>query len=1726
MYKKEALKKILVVLIATFFCHCGLDAQCNYVIEPQGSNRCSSTIRTQYLLPDSTSACRGNVVSYSVVGDSVDIFHYSWLVMGGTIVSYSNDSTNVSILWGEGSEGYIELTRWIENRHCTKTMHVRLVDKPVVACSSVPNHAVSPDGEITIDVCTGDEILLTDRSRSDGTPVTDYYWECDDRTSTEPVFEFTPHEDGVYYIVHRVYNSCGCYDEETITVNAALQCPLEVFCFGSVCGGSNHTYTVITPMCSTYHWSVENGTLLAGQGEQQIIVHWDNPQSGYGVLTLDGSPCECECKARKAIRVPIVSDHMAVKGPDTVCVGEQYLYSLPLHGSTAYNWTVAPMGATMTASSLPNEQYITFNLTGTYNVGASFQCPFLNCTGTSRDKTVVVLDSLRILPRSAEVCQGNAFTCTTDSHLPVRWSVTKGDSLAYDTVGVEMTFVFGRAGSYRILASSGSHCNTAVCLVTVKERPPIPEDLGYPAHACVNSSVMLTGHATSPDNYIEWRSAYGEGTVPDRIEGDTVSIFFPDSIATLLVCQVDRVSGCRSDSVVLRIPGFSLSPLQTNLLEMCPGQTVHVSVADQSEDGVLYNWWVEFPNKATVMADNRSNEVDVMANYTSETMPYTVRLFLKRTSCMGTSTDIVQLRIRDISPPTISASTPACQGSIIYFNMDAEHEAIASAENCRWEGCGSYTGLDYFGAFIEAGEHTVSLHYVSSIGCAPVDVQTAINVHPVFSCYYDTASHPGFICIHFINDEVDNVSYLWNTEETTQCIQYIRGQEYTCQVTFGNSHCSSTPYWQGNLHPPSSDPCTSIQLGNTALRSFPECFNTVNFIRGNEIPSDVIELEVVTHIDNHKKKYTLDRPSTLFQLDNAGPYTASVKWNSNDTCYTAKTTGIVQIYPRIKVKYNCSDSLIIMDSSVYYGGTIPGYRLIHIRNVSVTNPFFITEKELHGISRRTAIPIFLFSEGDTLSITLIRGDCRHKIYYVFHRKPVNVAINARTRICSQTPFLFSASAEGHGLTYKWFFSDNSYNYGQSLWHVFDYGMNYYVNSNTKVVVIDTQGCVDSAYIQTTTKNNPFETGGSYLADLRFDNSDYPKCIGTPLKIAYRSIEEPNSHFDSTQYIWIPPNDTTFGDSNYAFYTGPHFVYATDTQYLCRGADRVDLQFFNIPKAHIKHRKYYCQGENIHLLGNTGSQHLYEWTVTPPTAVEYTYDMANIMFEADETGLWKAKLKVTAPPELGGCSTVDSVTFNVVDPPDAPVIGFVDNECITDGPVPLQSADGHDLVWSNGTYGPHSVYYYDGPVSAYYIDHLTGCKSSPSEILIPQAPRFDALLSGCYYKCNGTENQLDVYSLGTTVNSWIWQVGNTLVNQGQTIPALLNISSSGTYTMSASYGNGCESTSSELKIHGQDCDDDAYKLINVVLTKNELSLEGCHITGHFSFFFDSDADNPFRFDRVVCYPNQTIASLDPPTMLIPPNDTSGVVDLDVVFTDFSQPVVYFILVGDGYQLGQFSVDLLAWLEQQDLGNGCFFANTLDLDFNTTFGSPGQMLFFDFSIHPTVPNVMMLWSDECEIVQQQFNPVTNLMTGMLLLDYGKLSQLVYADSCVNLHLLVCDKEKLCIADTCIPAELLLELASSPQYQPRVLDRDEMDRMSSGSRFALKYHPATDQVTVMETASRTVASSIERIEILSMDGHIKMVVNGSAFLEVNSLPKAMYIVKITTNDGKTEYVKLKKE
>lgn len=1378
-------------------------SQGSFAILPHGSNRCCAVSAEQEMLGDSLSACRGNVVDYSVAGDSVGSFSYTWHVEGGDVLSYTSDSTAVSILWGDGDEGHIHLTRLRGRRSHTVSVSVRLIEKPAVASGTVPDYTVLADGAKVLSVCMGDRVSFVDRSTAGETQVADYYWVCNGTVSNSRVFEFTPNAEGNHTVVHRVYNRCGCYDEEEIRVEASAQCPFEMGCYGTACGGGMATYTLMSPDCSGYTWSVENGMIVEGQGSTKLTVKWGNPPSGYGVIMLDGSSCDCECKFRKSIRVPIISDGVKIEGPDTVCVGTASLFSLPLYGSTGYTWTVEPAATAMVSGGLPNERYVTFLSLGTYTVKADYTCPFLGCVGTSGELTVEVLDSLRALPRSAMVCQGEAFSCTTDSHGPVGWTVVHDGTAVYDTVWETLSFRPAAAGGYRVLATSGRHCNTAECVLTVRGRPVAPSSLGYPSVACPNSDVLLAGRA-SDGCYLEWRSRWG-GTIPSVVSGDTVSVRFGDTLSTMLACQVDCGTGCRSDSAVLDIGLFSLAPFDLDTLKICQGQRRPVSVPDQSADGVLYNWWVEHPEMAAIEGDNRVSSISVIANYTEDQIPYRTRLFLRRKSCLGETVRTVILLIGQTTAPTIYSSPYACQNEAATFRMDTEHETGALSSECVWSGGGN--------------------------------------------------------------------------------------------------------------------------------------------------------------------------------------------------CHRAEYRDTVRVLPRLGFSYDCVDSLTIADSSVY-SQMFLGNRDIYVYNRAGD---MLAHRLMpdYGQTRTVKVSTSRMGDGDTLTVRMVRYGCEYTVTYVFHTPPHNVSIDARGSMCSQTPFLFSGSAEGTGLTYRWDFGDGSYNFGQEMWHVFDTNITNNRNTNIILLVTDYQGCSGHAIFSVQRKNNPFEAVGSESYSIRNFNTIYPVCVGDSVKLVYNTDADPHRPEQDTRYVWMPRGDTTFGDSSYAVRTGQHFVFATDTVYQCRGEEMTGIGFHNTPTSKIMHKGVYCEGETANLTGNVGAQYDYEWRVWTPSQALRSYSTPNISFEADETGMWSVALTVTAPQGEGGCSSTSTSSFEVTQAPPPPVIDFDGNECITEGPVRLASVDGIDLVWRNGAYGPGAVYYYDGPVSAYRVDPVTGCKSPSSQMTIAVAPRFDALLTGCYNICEGETPQIEVQSLGAGVSSWTWNEGGQVADQGSSFPASLSVSPTNTYTMVAEYGNSCEATSPGLEINGVDCSNELWPLVDIEFDGFKMELEECSIKGGFSFH----------------------------------------------------------------------------------------------------------------VH-----------NRGEVLSQSYSPLLNSMEGQLLFDYGKFSQLYRADSCVHLHLLVCDKDNsLCIADTCLDVDRLFEGVPALGCQPRQKSTGMPEGKDIGAVYALMPNPATGWVTVIDAAGRHVAADIGKVEVYTLDGRLEFAVVGKATFDAGVLPKAAYIVKITSKEDRTEHLKL---
>ena len=1692
-------------------------AQGHFVIMPHGSNRCYAISSDPHMMADSVAACKGNTMYYSVVGENIENYHFSWLVEGGVVESYSSDSVTVLIRWGEADDGYIYLTGTNGRHSRTVSINVHLIDKPVVSSSSVPDYSVVLDGGKKIRVCAEDLIVLTDCSVSESSEITDYYWECEGVVSNGRVFEYRPYGEGVFSIIHRVYNACGCYDEEIIEIEVAAHCQLEMNCYGTVCGGSERTYTLISPSCSTYIWSVENGIIISGQGSDKLTVKWGNPESGYGVITLDGSSCNCDCKARKSIRVPIISNGVGIDGPDTVCVGTENLFRLPMYGSTNYTWTVEPAASVIVSGNLPNERFVIFPTPGTYTLKAEYNCPFLHCSGMSDVHTVEVLGSLQVLPQSAKICQGETFSCTTDSHIPVHWTVMLGGAEVFDTVGVTMTRRFVSAGTYIIRATSDRFCNTAECRLIVNGKPAAPTALDVPSTACPNTAVRLSGRPSS-GCYLEWRSAWG-GTQPNQVEGDTVSIAFGDTLATLLVFQVNAETGCRSDSTVLHFNEFTLAQLYVDTLRVCQGQRVNIGVSDQSADGVLYNWWVKDPELASIGGDNTNNAISLIGNYTGNQLPYRTMLYLHRTSCLGDRIDAVVLLVGETSPPMLYYEPhQPCQYSSVVVKMDIEHENAASARECVWIGNDTATGGSYNTAYGTSGQHLVRLHYVSRYGCRPVDAQIYVDVNPVPASYLDIESNPGYICMMFSDNVTGTIQYSWNTGATTQCIPYDENNTYTCTATFSDYVCSSSAM----LGPDTSESACveTIQFEETELSSNVVCFNEVRFARTSTIPRDVNELVVVNGLSGRSQELSLSNSSETLLVDSVGPYTAIMKWKLDDICYRAVTSGVVYTIPRLSIRYNCQDSLIITDSSMYY--EMAGFKTITVRKEDNTIVYTAT---IPFSTQTIRVPSVGLAEGENLSVTFAVDHCRRVFNYTFHNGPRNVSITARSRMCNQTPFLFSGDAEGVGLVYEWTFDDQSYNYGQDMWHVFR------ENSQSFLVeldVTDYQGCIGHSNISILTRDNPFEVSGIRNYKLEYDNTDYPVCSGERVKLVYNTEFNSSNHLAGTKYAWTPQGNTTFCDNSYADHSGPYLVFATDTTFQCRGADRKDLKFNNTPTARIGQKSIYCEGETVRLTGNTGAQYGYEWKVISPSQTEYSYNTPNISFEADETGTWTVDLTVTAPQGMGGCSANSSSTFEVASPPVPPNLVFFDNECIGDGPVSVSCVENDNLVWSNGSYGNVALYYYDGPASAYRVDPVTGCRSSSSLIVIPSAPRFDALLTGCYYVCDDeTDVQyLEVQTLEADVANWTWLGNDVVVDQGTTFPAALTVAPTNTYTMTAEYGNSCEASSPIFSIIGTNCDEVQSQFIEIDFEDYKLELEECRIVGTFVFSIINNSETDLLLNDVRFVPNQSVLNFGPVNLTIPAQSVSPLISVYMEITDFSQPIILLVL-GDGAATWKtYPINILEWLEQQNLHSGCNFASSFTIAYVPSQGTTGHSVFYDLDFQPFVANAMMMWSDECEVVSQSYDPLLNRMTGRLFFDYGKLSQLYYADSCVHLHLLVCDEDKLCIADTCIEIDGLMDGVPTPDYQQKAETSGRMEFNMSDTRYVLMPNPATRQVMVIDAVSRNAANDIVEVDVFALDGRLMLTENGKAVFDVGSLPKAAYIVKIVAKDGKKEYVKLIKK
>lgn len=1685
-------------------------------------------------------ACQGMTVNYTVIPISSGTgTQWSWAVTGEDTYTDHGDG-RVTVTWGSGPMGQLAVT----DGECTRIRRVRLIAPPEVHAESTPAYTIDATGQKVITLCVGSPLTFTDSSiPTDGNGLAGVFWQCSAGTASTESFTIgaVMHDD---IVTHRVYNHCGCYDEEQYIVHVVQGDTLGLGCYGTVCENATVTYTVTNPVtCSQYMWYVEGGTIVGGQGTNSLTVQWDRPQDGYGVVALDGDLCGgSACPSLMSRRIPVVQDRMPVEGPSTVCVGATEEYSLPLFAATEYQWTVTPSANVQTYPvNGANKMRLVFETPGVYAVKVSYRCDILGCGPyESETLTVTVQPPLLITGRS-RICFHDACTLATSPTATATWSVRDMDAgtdlPALTATGATFsTAAFPHAGRYRITAESPLHCRPAAFLLTVEALPPqagtADLDPNNPQVSCPYSSIRLEGTPADPRYTLLWMPACTTAT-PALVSGNRATVSYGADVCDVDVYLFDRVTGCQSETpYVHTVTPFALAQpsFPTMPITACPGALITFDNSNVPwQEGVLYRWELE-QNKqhcASVQGDATSNTVTLQLNLLSPPSG-TFYIDLIRDWCGSRSdTHRVYIRVTDTIPPATITVTP--NPATICPNEISEFTATGGSSPYVWH-AGNSAGVPGDNTWEwgsgQSGTYTVRAACSTYDYCdneayfASGSTQLTVYPGPQYSgLVYDPATGTvlldgGVYQGYSYQWTLDNVTISGATSNSVDC--QGRGL-YACTVTDANG-CSKT--YTLDVIVPCPGECDPLVAWET---DYDYCTGTLSMQAAYNA-----QTTWMIYGGDYGSLTQVSLNTATVQLKSVGTYNIYAHLGNPFLCNAGYFTKTVEFLPDFKLDVNCT-TIVVRNRSKYQDGT---------RTVTVTLRSSANGPDIDSRTFPLSSPGCTFSPGQGTYHLVLTDYDGHTLDCDLGTAVIGNVGNSQLNLetantlnqqitCDNIPIQLTASLSGGEsiVSVHWNFDDGSQLdiKGNNVYHTYkvDPNLSYLLTA----LVTDEYGCQYNGTLSITSVNNDLK-GGKIICDPTLV-CPYVNQKGLEFK-DNNGLYNPSGNY----FWWWSSGDATTAPPYGVFFTDNYYVRVRDANY-CLAEAMKNVPFLQSPTATITtDRTFYCVEDAVSFHGAPGPDsnlYTYAWSVTLPTTPPQTVPLqettATVEYTPQQSGVHTLHLVLT---NNNGCSDNASFQFDVKAKPVTPTVSFNGNRCIHVPPVVLQGNgySGNLYHWSNGDYGSDGYYFYPGRATAYYYDPATGCRSDTAGLSIEPAPDMDAVLSGCYELCSAID-ELKVWGITTfdQVIGWKWYLdadgiadgsGNYLYN-----PLNIPLPGSGVYNLKADYdGGGCSVFSPLLDITQTDycpCDSLDVKYTYTLAINNcqleysikvtliNLSLRERCLTD--VAWVDPAAGNGMTTDFVpqtvapmdVCRfnVNLSVGTLLPTTATLRVTDDCLLCIRDILF-DLVPPIAC----------------------ESDMENTMFSLNTNLVSAAAAYFDFG----FDFSpaFSGSPDALLALWSEPPMVVDYLYATPPHAQ-GLGMLDLDLLNRMAAQRQEICFHAIVCKNNTLCKLTYCIKAESLLELLYPPDPEESKGTRAAAGA-SSGTEVGLSPNPTAGNVEVAGTAGQ-----VEEVVVMDMYGRQTARFEGSATFDVSGLPSGSYIVRIKAADAtgaKVYYRKLIKK
>jgi PKD repeat protein len=1332
------------------------------------------------------SVCDSTWVTYTVLDHPGST--YAWNITGSA--TYTPSTTNsIAIFWNGVGAGTVEVTE--TNAYgCTGSTEicVEVVAGPNASFNTIPAAVL---GVVT--VCLDQDVIFNNTSDpGDGSDLWSYTWiwgdgdqDILDADASDGSTTHSYSSAGTYSVMMIVENECHCKDTAFITVEVLSAPAPNIECISTVCPGSTVTYYT-DASCTSYTWSVTNGTIVSGSTSSEVTVSWSGVTPALLSLTTSGCT-PATCPVTNTVEIPVINPNAAIMGADIICQYECETYHIECNIPVDSIIWHFPSGITVSADTINVHDVEGCYFDPSFDTGTIYveyyhttpgEVNGLSCGGTA--ELFVQQRPHLNLAGSSEICDKDdysLFYTTAATTLTINISNNSTIDTSFDISGAitySNTWIWG-PGIFTITVSdtSDTYCDAPQSIVIfVNEIPPPPLDIIGPDTICPLTAYEYAGVGTSSEYALFWDIT--GGTSPSNV-GPFIPVEW-GATGPYILCltQVDPQTNCKSEPICDTM--VSASPLPPPVVTgpdtVCNNGQQSYSASSLGDE---YSWSISPAIAGSVVTGQGTENVVIEWNNWTGTATVSVTAYGCGSDSATTTYDVLVI---GTPAPNISLPATVCEGAAVTMSTST------TGATFTWDfgdGSSTVSGSTVTHTYNSAGNHIVTLTATYTGNCTGEASTTgSIMVYPKPNITISTPD-PTTFCgtINDVNmyvaSPVAGTSYLWYESPSTFLAS---GTSYTA-TSLGSYYVIGTNSYGCigtsnviDVDTMCSTPCKPKQGSFVSMSLQRQGCNTDTF-------TGTASLGAIN-------------PGYYFD-DPFGTPSGASGWNASHTfpepgfynivfCVDVPNsdgTGYCEICTHVLDTVNYIADFI---DSAYCVNGVDSLTIKFINNTKILStaptPSYEWSINTSGTLSTLESPTFTFGPG-TYTITLtVDGVCT-KVKTITVDSFPNADFIAADSICEGAPLFLTNTSTGTDSSAFWDFGDGASSLIYSPVKVYDTPGGYDIT----LIVQNSYGCKDSQTKSVTVLPNTLNAKFTFPPGI--------VCQGDSILL------EDSTTGGYPAYSWLWSTIETTPDIT-VYYTGSYYFDVTDSKGCMDKSNTENFLFNAVPKPQITGPDVICYGSFVqHKVNYPNTGFTFEWKKNGAVSG----GASNVFVLTDPPGSYTLTVTVTSTV---GCVGYDTFDVLVVNPPNVMVTA---DATLCEGEEHLLIGSSTSTIlagsyWSTGETND-SIYGTVPGQYTYTVVDTFGCSNSDARTIHP-LPDFCGLMTGCYEICDTINELLWHGPMGYSAYQWLYN-GSPIIGANTSVLSV-PLYQSGTYNLVMWTVHGCVDTSENIDIEFVECED--------------------------------------------------------------------------------------------------------------------------------------------------------------------------------------------------------------------------------------------------------------------------------------------------------------------------------